>query len=57
MDNEFKEIYGKFNEKKNNSAIGKTILIAIISSVLCTLITVGIIFNLPSVKELFMQKI
>ncbi len=51
MNDDFNEIYGKFNEKKNNAGMGKIVFITIIISVISTLITVGIIFNIPSVKN------
>jgi len=51
MNNDFNEIYGKFNEGKNNNDIGKAVLIASICSIICTLITVGIIFNIPDIKS------
>jgi len=55
MDNEFKEIYGNFNEKKKNDGVLKTVLIAVISSILCTILTIGIIFSVPEVKAKFLS--
>ena len=54
MDNDFKEIYGKFNEKKNES-VGKTILITVLCSVLSTIATIVIIFSMPNIKAMLLS--
>jgi len=50
MNDDFNEVYGNFNEKKNNGK-GKIVLTAVICSILSSLATIGIIFNMPNVKN------
>ena len=50
MNDDFNEVYGKFNGKSSTSGTGKTVLIAIISSLICTVATILIMFNMPSIK-------
>lgn len=51
MSDDFKEIYSNFGEKKNKRGIAITLLISIVSSILCTVLTIGIIFSTPSLKQ------
>jgi len=51
MNDEFNDIYGKFNENKKKEGVTKTVLVAVISSVLCSLLTIGIIFSILNIKN------
>lgn len=51
MNSDFNEVYNNFNENKKGNNTGKIILITALCSIICTILTICLMFSIPNVRK------